>query len=549
MNIEEYKTLREKVAGLLIVRISGHSQDQHRQYPKWELDNESLKKLIKEGLGGVIILGGNIYELQERCTELQKLTAKKLIFCADVEEGIGQRFDGGTWLPPPMTIGRIYKNEPKRAISLAEHYGHCVGEQARESGLNLVLAPICDVNTNPENPVINVRAWGSNPLTVSELTCAFQRGINREGVLTCAKHFPGHGDTQFDSHLELPILKHSLRRINKTELVPFKSIITKGVDSIMSAHIKFSNIDNEYPATLSYTILTKLLRQELNYKGLVLTDALIMRSIAEQYGPDEASVLAIKAGADLLLMPEEPFKAIEAICKAVEKGEITMERINQSTNRRAIALGKISNYWIQNQANSKQRVHYLNKHNEGEMLAKELIDSSLEIQNPGGIRSTDRGINLVRVDDSINCPILTSPSPALELPQKAGFQRLLVDKNRISPWQPKREDPLNLVHIGIAPTLVQLFIRGNPFTGLGHTKEPWIEALRQLQNNNLLAGVIIYGSPYLWERVVSVINTNIPAGYSPAQTREAQNQVLRKLICTKIFQNDIKDKLLEEFTD
>ena len=160
-------SLRRRVAELLVLRASGHLNDQQRRYPQWELPNSELQRLLQEGVGGVILLGGSAVELQQRTQQLQGWSDQKLLFCADVEEGVGQRFEGASWLVPPLALGRLHQQDPELALNLSERYGRCTGEQARRCGLNWVLGPVCDVNNNPANPVINVRAWGEDPNTAS----------------------------------------------------------------------------------------------------------------------------------------------------------------------------------------------------------------------------------------------------------------------------------------------------------------------------------------------------------------------------------------------
>ncbi|MFN5696165.1 MAG: glycoside hydrolase family 3 N-terminal domain-containing protein, partial [Cyanobacteriota bacterium] len=152
--------LRRRVARLVVVRASGHLADGQRRYPRWELDNASLQRLLASGVGGVILLGGSAAELSLRTRQLQSWAEEPLLFCADVEEGVGQRFEGASWLVPPLAVGRIHADDPDAALDLAERYGRCTGREARQLGLNWVLGPVCDVNNNPANPVINVRAWG-----------------------------------------------------------------------------------------------------------------------------------------------------------------------------------------------------------------------------------------------------------------------------------------------------------------------------------------------------------------------------------------------------
>jgi beta-glucosidase len=251
---------------------------------------------------------------------------------------VGQRFEGASWLVPPLALGRLHGDDPAAAEQLAERYGRCSGREARALGLNWVLGPVCDVNNNPANPVINVRAWGETPATAGALAAAFVRGAQAEGVLCCAKHFPGHGDTASDSHLELPLLPHSRERLEAVELPPFRAAIAAGVASVMTAHLLLPELDRERPATLSAAVLTGLLREELGFAGLVVTDALVMEAITAHHGAGEAAMLALEAGADLVLMPADADAAMEAILAAVEQGRLGRERLEASAERRRQAL-------------------------------------------------------------------------------------------------------------------------------------------------------------------------------------------------------------------
>ena len=226
-------------------------------------------------------------------------------------------------------------------MNLSERYGRCTGEQARRCGLNWVLGPVCDVNNNPANPVINVRAWGEDPNSASALAVAFQRGLKQAGVLGCAKHFPGHGDTTSDSHLDLPVLPHSRERLEQIELPPFRAAIAAGVESVMTAHLVLPELDPQQPATLSKAVLTDLLRQQMGFNGLVVTDALVMEAISARHGAAEAAVLAFEAGADLILMPADADAAIDGLCEGFSSGRLPLERLDESRQRRAHALASI----------------------------------------------------------------------------------------------------------------------------------------------------------------------------------------------------------------
>ena len=541
--------LRRQVAELVVVRASGHASDQQRRYPQWELSNTELQRLLGDGVGGVILLGGTSTELAHRCQTLKQWAKAPILLCADVEEGVGQRFEGGTWLVPPMALGRLYQQDQNRALNLAERYGRCTGYQAHRCGLNWVLGPVCDVNNNPANPVINVRAWGENTETVSSLVCAFQRGLTIEGVLGCAKHFPGHGNTGIDSHLQLPVLEHNLHQLEELELVPFQAAIKAGVDSVMTAHLLMRNLDASHPATLSQTVLQNLLRDQLKFEGLVVTDALVMQAITQTYGAGEAAVMAFDAGADLILMPEDADSAIEALCKALQSGQIPMQRLEASRERRRKALRKVddcSNKFLLNNSTSNNNPL---ERDEDHALAKELVSASLEILHPGPITATDSGINLLRVDGVLPCSVLTATAPALVLPSEAGFQNVLHHNLGISPWQDDQKEPLALERMSSGPILLQLFLRGNPFRGDRDRHEPWAAVIKQLQRQKRLAALVVYGSPYLWDELTHGLDTGIPAVYSPGQMPEAQRQALSYLLKPAKVHSNSQPTLLQEFTD
>ena len=523
--------IRQAVAQLLVVRASGHATDKQRRYPRWELSNNELEQLLGAGVGGVILLGGTATELQQRCRTLQRWAGQPILLCADVEEGVGQRFEGASWLVPPMALGRLHRRAPQQAVQLAENYGRCCGNQAKRCGLNWVLAPVCDVNSNPDNPVINVRAWGEDPHTVGELTGAFQRGLAATGVLGCAKHFPGHGDTSTDSHLDLPLLQHSRERLESLELQPFRTLIQEGVSSVMTAHLLIPALDKQWPATLSANVLTTLLRVDLGFKGLVVTDALVMEAIAARYGAGEAAVLAFAAGADLILMPADAAAAIDALCAALRSGRVPMARLHDSLERRQAAVQSIP--LTLDSGNNDHTIESA----EERSLTLELVTQSLEISNSSTAKESTQpnpidGINLIRVDGVLPCPMLSADAPAILFPKRLGFQSVLSHPLGISPWTDPAEPlaPLAIDRLGQGPLLLQLFVRGNPFQANRSIREPWADAIKQLIDLNRLFGLVVYGSPYIWEALSALLPSSIPAGYSPGQMPDAQQQLLERLL-------------------
>ena len=522
--------LRRQLASLLVVRGSGHSRDAQRRYPRWELTNAELRRLLEQGVGGVILLGGSAEELRLRCERLRRWASQPLLLCADVEEGVGQRFEGASWLAPPLALGRLHRREPQRAVALAERYGRCTGRQARLLGLNWVLGPVCDVNNNPANPVINVRAWGETAATAGELTAAFVRGCQAEAVLACAKHFPGHGDTSSDSHLELPLLPHDRARLEAVELPPFRAAIAAGVAAVMTAHLQLPALDPERPATLSEPVLTGLLRHDLGFNGLVVTDALVMEAISAHHGPAEAAVLAFNAGADLILMPADAEAALTGLEQAVRSGRISAERLQASLERRKRALAHCSAApGGADLADLLTELEQLVTPQERQ-LSQELLALSLEQHSPAGLAQPEGpGLNLIRLDGQLNSPQLPARAPALLRPAALGYEARLIDALSPSPWGDAPQAPLALERLGPGPVLLQLFVRGNPFRGSAGGDEPWPAVVQQLLAAQRLAGLVVYGSPYLWEALRPLLPPQLPAAYSPGQMPEAQALVLERL--------------------
>ena len=511
----EKLTVERLCAELLVVRASGHLGDHEREYPQWELDNGALRRLLQRGVGGVILLGGSATELGQRTRQLRRWSAAPLLLCADVEEGVGQRFSGASWLPPPLALGRLYRRQPRRALELAERYGRCSGREARALGLNWVLGPVCDVNNNPANPVINVRAWGEDPATAGALASAFLQGVQTEGVLACAKHFPGHGDTSCDSHLDLPVLQHDRERLEAIELPPFRAAIAAGVAAVMTAHLLLPALDPERPATLSPAVLDGLLRRELGFQGLVVTDALVMEAISQRYGAGEAAVLAVEAGADLVLMPADADAAIAELVAAVASGRLPRQRLEASVQRRRRALARTP------EAPQPPALQ------PDTALAADLIQASLEIR-PAPL-PPGPGVNLLRLDNSLAAPFLPARAPALTLPQRADYRPCLLEPRSPSPWRRDGPGPLALDCLGEGPVLLQLFVRGNPFRGSAASDEPWAAVVRQLQGAGRLAGLLVYGSPYLWQRLEPLLEPGVAGGYSPGQMPAAQEALLGQL--------------------
>src|SRR6202790_4190594 len=269
--------------------------------------------------------------------QLQAKSKLPLLVGADFERGTAMRLDEGTSFPTAMALAD--GGHTKDAYTM----GKVTALEARAVGIHWVYAPDADVNNNPGNPIINTRSFGEDPARVAEFVKEFVRGVEENGALATAKHFPGHGDTASDSHIDLPVIQANRDRLDHLELVPFRAAIAAGVSSIMTGHLSVPALepDPNTPATLSSKILTDLLRHELHFEGLVVTDAMDMGGITVRYAPGEAAVRAFEAGADALLMPPVPDAAFEGLQSAVKSGRISRERLDASVRRILQAKAKL----------------------------------------------------------------------------------------------------------------------------------------------------------------------------------------------------------------
>lgn len=325
-------SLKEKIGQLFIVAFRSNLKGEPLHY----LDDYTRHIIEEYNPGGIILFSQNIDSIQQtkKLIEEFKLNAKVPMFIAIDEEGgkVSRLNSSGkmhaTKLPGNQLIGKTGETE------LAFRTGVLIAEELSSLGFNMNFAPVADVNTNPKNPVIGSRSFGSEPGLVGEMVVEMVRGMQSKSICTVLKHFPGHGDTSQDSHNDAVVLNHNRERLDKVEFIPFIKGIEAGTDGIMTAHIQIPEITGEsIPATLSPEILTGILRNEMNFDNLIITDALEMKAISKYWSPAEASVAAFKAGADILLMPGSLSEAFNAILDAINKGEIPVERLDDSVRR------------------------------------------------------------------------------------------------------------------------------------------------------------------------------------------------------------------------
>ncbi len=314
--------LRTRAAQLLTVGFQGRRID------------PELEQLLDRGVGGVIFFGRNVgaaAEVAELTAAVKRRAGRPVILSVDQEGGnVARLREGFTPIPAMRSVGRA--DDAELSFSL----GKLVGRELRAVGFDLNYAPVLDVDTNPDNPVIGPRSFGPKADTVAWHGLAVIAGLAASGVAACGKHFPGHGDTQQDSHKELPRLEHELERLEAVELVPFKAAVKASAPALMTAHVLFKALDPEWPATMSAPVLRGLLRDRLGYTGLVVSDDLEMRAIADHYEIDDVVARGLNAGVDMFLCCHTPDKmnaAVDAIAHAVARGHVPPYRFEQALDR------------------------------------------------------------------------------------------------------------------------------------------------------------------------------------------------------------------------
>ena len=331
-------TLEEKIGQMLMPDFRQYQgRDVTAMLPEIE------QQVRRHHLGGVILFRENVVTTEQtlRLVDAYQQAAEKygLLISTDQEGGVVTRLQSGTALPGNMALGAT------RSAELAGKAGQVIGRELASLGFTMNLAPVLDVNNNPDNPVIGLRSFGESPRLVAELGIAYSKGLQQNGIAATAKHFPGHGDTSEDSHLGLPEVPHDKKRLLQVELYPFQEAIRAGIDAIMTAHVTFPQIDDRkvvsrkdgseiaLPATLSEKVLTGLMREELQFAGVVVSDAMNMRAITDHFGPVDAAVRAVKAGVDIVLMPVALEEVSRGLRDAVASGEIPPERIDTAVKR------------------------------------------------------------------------------------------------------------------------------------------------------------------------------------------------------------------------
>ena len=314
-------SMDERIGQLYIVALYTNKDQNHIS---------GVRKLVEqERIGGIILMQDDAEQEIALVNEFQKKSRVPMLFGMDAEWGLYQRIKTAHKFPWAMTLGAIQDN------NLVYEMASKIAEDAKKMGIYWNFAPVVDVNTNPKNPIIGNRSFGSDVQNVIAKSLAYAQGLQDNGVLAAIKHFPGHGDTDVDSHLDLPVVKHSLERLNKIELAPFKALMDKKIGGAMIAHLYVPQLERgkNIPASISYDIVTNVLKNKFRYEGLVITDALNMNAVAKKYPAGELDLRAFKAGNDVLLFSQDVPTGKKLIKEAIQKGEISEKRLEESVKK------------------------------------------------------------------------------------------------------------------------------------------------------------------------------------------------------------------------
>jgi len=469
-------SLEEKAGQLFVCwSLSRPADGNHAQIIRW---------VEEVGLGGVILSLGTTEDAAELIPQLQAKAKVPLLLASDFEGGVWWRLKGGTELGNQMLVGATGSEE------LAAAMGRVTGQEAKALGFHWVFAPVLDVNSNPDNPIINVRSFGEDPDLVSRLGRAFARGVREAGLLSCGKHFPGHGDVDSDSHLALPTVPGDRERLMNVELAPFRAAAAEGLESVMTGHLAVPGLgeDAAVPATLSRKILHDVLRQQLGFTGLVVTDALDMGGVKGAVAPGEVAVRALLAGADVLLMPPDPMAARQAVVDAVASGRVPMSRLDDAVRRILTAKHKVGLF----AGGGRTAEDWRSRLQTAE--SKEVAD---EIARRGIVLVRDRGgaldalrqrpadvlsVTLVDKDDGSDAAVgIRWPGDAVRLTDTSTDEQIRAAIEKIREAE---------------AVVVSLFVKVRELSGgigLPARLAPVVQALRGDQN----VVVVSFGSPYV----------------------------------------------------
>ena len=530
-------SVEEKVGQLIYIGLNAKFANENSEYFK-----ELRRQVVDNHIGGVIFFGAPIYETAVIMNRAQALAKVPLLMSLDAETGIGMRFEDATNFPWAMAVGATGNPD------FARRMGVITGREARAIGIQHIFAPVLDVNNNADNPVINVRSFGEDPETVGKFGSAFIQGIQSQNVIATAKHFPGHGDTNVDSHRGLPIIDHSLASLEKTELVPFREAINDGVASIMIAHIALPQIDAEeikplknyqggdsergaeivdqkatVPATLSEKVQTELLRKQMGFKGLIVTDAMSMSGLTLYVTQEEAGVRAFLAGADILEKPSDTDAMIRGLVNAVRSGRITQQRLDESV--RKILAWKFQVGLAKDRFVPIDSIDKIVSGPESDQLAAEIAEKAITlVRNDAGLIPMNKNtrVAVLAISNGFDPEVTFGPLTRELRANGVKFDAALIQENTSPEQVAKAREMVNNADIVIAGLYGRVRSGQRNSAGL---PDSGARILRELIANNKKIVGLSFGNPYILDAFPQMKTYVVAYGDMPALQRSTVNAI------------------------
>jgi len=487
-------TLRERIGQMIIVPLNGEFTNVNS-----EKFAAMRRQIVENKVGGFTLFRGEANSIAALTNEAQRLAVIPLFFSADYERGLRMQLRTGT--PFTTNMGVAASGD----VQAAYRQGRVICEEMRAIGANWLFAPVADINNNPDNPVINIRSFGADAGKVGELVVALSRGVREANCLSTLKHFPGHGDTATDSHIGLSVVPLNRARLDAVELVPFRMGIDGGVDSVMTAHLAVPQVTgDELPGTLNPQITTGILRKDLKFSGIITTDSMEMGAITKNFPDGASAVMAIKAGADVVLFPPNVEKAIEAIEAAIKKGDLTETRINESVRRLLAAkyrLGLVSNRLVDlarvNQLVEKpENVREANRTAEKSITLLKNADNILPLTTSEAAKTL---FVIIAADDDAVEGIALIPEIMRRAP-KAKIIRL-DPRSTVEEYEKVMEQAKQFEKIILAPFVKRAALKGT--VALPENQTNFVKQIIALKKP---VAVVAFGSPYLIRQFPEVRN-------------------------------------------
>ena len=541
-------TLEEKIGQLVSVGVNATYVSQDSE------EFKSLRRQVEQNkIGGIILFRGPVYESTHLVNRMQSLSRYPLLVSADLEAGAGMRFDSTINFPGNMAVGATGDAE------YARRQGEVTAREARAMGVHHVFAPVVDVNNNAQNPVINVRSYGEDPQAVARMSAAFVEGAQCGGVIATAKHFPGHGDTAVDSHRGLPVIKLPRARLDEVELTPFRAAIAAGVGSVMVAHIGLPQLDPTtvkplprpagyrpgyadsevlvegatLPATLSAPVTTDLLKRDLNFDGLVVTDALDMSGLTIYFTPGESAVRALLAGADQLLKPVDADATVRGVREAVQTGRLTEKRIEESA--RKILAAKFDLGLVKQRLAPLEGIDTVVSNADAQRLAQEIAEKAVTLVRdearllPAVALKPDARVFVLAVTNGEDRLFVAQPFWSTLARAGLKFELSVLDERS------SEKEVEKALERARGADLVVAALYGRVRTGQsnsGALPEPGQRALEKLiERKSPLVGVS-FGNPYLLESFKGLRTYLVAYGDMPSLQRAAARALVGQIDVT-----------------